>query len=897
VRRLYRALLHLYPRRFSEEYGEELWRAFEQSARHRSTLGRLAAALSDVMPNAIAAHWDVLRHGAAAGTTWPAFGSDIRFAFRQIKAAPLVSGVVIAVLALGIGINAGLLTVLDIFVWQPAPGISRDASLARLLPRASRPNGRGEKSSTSLSYPEILELRERRDVFADVAGWTSLPLGVDLGAGAESMTTFFPTANLFRVLRVSLAAGAGFPDEADRSYVPSAIIPHSIWMTHFGGLPDVIGKTIRVMNQPFTIVGVAPPLFNGPDIQAFGQPAIWVPLGTRGSLAPSDARDVSARRTVAFRTVARLAPGVAPDDVARMTTATATRLAQLEPTRHASLTIDAVRLTAMRPSGDRTETIAGIALVAALIVVITCTNVSALLLGRAAARRREIAVRLALGATRRRLIRQMLTESLVHALLGATVALVLYAVVIKLAYATIPDIIYGLTPRLPTFLSAAALALVTTIVFGLAPALHATNADIGEAMKNSGSGSIQRSRVQTLFVVAQLACSQPVLVVTSLVLADLRASANENASRAPASVITMASTLMRPEHSAASESRDAVADLRAVQSIRDRLERVPAVLSVGLSTEGAGVSAEGDEGRSIVITGRADVAAGGGVPTRLHQLYVSSGYLATLGRPITRGRALTPDDDRAGSSAVVVNEAAASALWPGENPIGKRLSRQSDDGLQSTPLEVVGVVGRAPYEGEETEPTALVYAPLSTASGWWDARLAVRTAGDARATLPQLRAAIREVEPYAALGDISTLAERYAAQRQEAVQSNAAAFATGAAALVLASLGLYAIIAFAVAQRTREIGVRMAMGASPKRVVQEFFKNGVRVSAIGLAIGLPATVIGIRLVKASLFGFTIHNVAAVLVVVPVLIAVAGVASWLPARRAGRVDPLIALRAE
>lgn len=882
--RFYRALLLLYPQRFRTEYSAELCRAFEESTRGKPTLRRIVAAVRDVVPNAIAAHWDLLRHGSASGLAWPAFGGDVRFAFRQIAAAPLFHGVIIAVLALGIGINAGLLTVLDTFIWQPAPGIPRDASLARLVPIATRPSGR--VGDINLTYREVIELRGRRDVFADVAGWTATPLGVDLGAGAETMTTFFPTANLFRVLHVPLALGAGFPDDADRSYVPVAVIAHSVWTTHFGGSRDVIGKTIRVMNQPFTIVGVAARRFDGPDIQTFGQPAVWLPIGALASVEDRRERDATGT-TTPLRTVARLAPDVDPGEVARMTAPTATRLVQLDPTRHTSLSIGATRLTGMRGGGDRSELIAAIVLVAALIVVITCTNVSALLLGRAAARRQEIAVRLAMGATRRRLIRQMLTESFVLALLGATVALALYAVVIKVVYATLPDVIFGMTPRLATFLSAAGLALGTTIVFGIAPALHATSAQIGDAMKNGGGGAIRRSRLQMLFVVAQLACSQPVLVVTSLVLADLRAATNENAVRAPASVISMHSTLVRPGQAAA--SNDSSADLRTLASIRERVARVPGVVSVGVSTEGV-------ERTSIVKLGQAgEFATDAAGTSRLRQLHVNAGYFATLDIPLTRGRAFAAEDDRAGSSATVVNEAAAVALWPGENPIGKRLARRSDDGRQSTPLDVIGVVGRAPYEGPD--PVPMVYAPLSTASSGWDSDIAVRTSGDARSFLPQLRAAVREVEPYAALGDIATLAERYAAERRDAVQSNAAAFAIGIAALLLASLGLYAIIAFAVAQRTREIGVRLAIGASPARVVRQFFDDGIRVSLIGLSIGLPATVIGIRLVKASVLGFTIHSIGAVLVVVPVLLAVAGIASWLPARRAGRVDPMIALRAE
>jgi putative ABC transport system permease protein len=892
--RLYRALLYLYPQRFREEYAEELCRAFAERAREMSSVRRAVAALADVLPNAIAAHWDVLRHGTAVGTTWPAYGSDIRFAFRQIAATPLLSSVIVSVLALGIGINAGLLTVIDTYAWQPAPGIPRDASLARLLPVSKR-QGDGRIAETTLSYPELLDLRTRRDVFADVAGWTAGTAAVDFGAGPETLRVWYTTGNFFRLLRVPLAAGSGFPDDVDRTSAPIAIITHSLWQTRFGGSTDAIGKTIRVMNQPLTIVGVAPLRFSGIDAQNFGQPAIWVPLGARTLLEPDAERNTFARGTTILRTVARLAQGVSPDDIEHRVAPLAAHLAQSEPTTHADLAIRGERLTGLRPSGDRMEALAAVFLVATLIVVITCTNVSALLLGRAAARRREIAIRLALGATRRRVIRQLFTESLVFAVCGALLSLALYLPSMKVAYAMMPNIVYGLAPQPATFLYAALFAGVATIVFGLAPALHATNADIGEAMKNSGSAAIRRSRLQALFVIIQLACSQPVLVVTSLVLADIRATVNNDAGRAPASVMTMSWVMHRSETEDAEVAargaiRSSATNLRELETIRERVKLVPGVVRAAVTSRGMAQA-------SVVRSRREETfqLPDGGTSARLRSLYVSAEYFDALEIPLRRGRAITSDDDRPGSVAIVVNEAAADALWPRENPIGKRLLRRVEPEGRSRPFEVIGVVGKAPYDASQPDP--MVFAPLSTAESGWLADFTVRTAGDARAYLPRIRAAVREIEPYIALGEATTLAEQYEGQRRDALQSNAAAFAIGAAALLLASLGLYAIIAHAVAQRTREIGVRLAMGASPARVVKQFFGDGVRISAIGLAIGLPATVIAIRVIKASVLGFTVQNVAAVMVVVPVLLGVAAFASWLPARRAARVDPLIALRAE
>ena len=567
----------------------------------------------------------------------------------------------------------------------------------------------------------------------------------------------------------------------------------------------------------------------------------------------------------------RLAPGVRPADVSRLTATLAARITQLEPEQHRRFTLEAVRLAGMEQedSGTR-ELVFAFFFIAALVVLITCTNVSALLLGRAVARRREIGVRFALGASRLRIIRQMLTEALILGAAGALLGVVLYTVAIKIAYATIPEVIYGLDPTPTTFFWAAVFALIATVTFGLAPALHASKADIGEVIKNSGTQSIRRGRLQAGFVVIQLACSIPALVVTSLVLIDMRRGMNDNA--APASVLTMYSDVM---------GRPATANatfLRVVQ----RLAAIPGVQSVAIDAPFA------------VVWGQQEPPSFGPGP-RIQQVQVTPSYFATLGVPLLRGRAIGAGEDQPGSLVAVVDEEVAARLWPGESAIGKQLIRRSEPDGATTALTVIGVAGRAPYDDVDRAPR--VYVPFLTGSSQYGVHIAVQTVGESRPFIPVIRAAIREVEPLATVGSVSTLAEQYAGRRREAVLANLAAFGVGAAALLLASLGLYAIIAFAVAQRTREIGIRLAIGASAGDVVRHFFKGGIKVTAIGLVIGLPVTVAGILVVKASLIGFSVRNITAVMLVVPVLILIAALASWLPARGAGRVDPLDALRSE
>jgi putative ABC transport system permease protein len=885
--RLYRALLHLYPKSFRAEYGDDLCRSFAENTRGRSGPARVAAALADVVPNAFGMCWDALRRGLSGGVSLRAIGNDIRFAFRQIARTPLFSAVVITVIALGIGINAGLMTTLNRYVWRPAPGIEPDSRLARLNPTASR-GETGQRARVLLSYPDILDLRGLRDVFDEVAAWRTTSVAADFGGGAETVRASYTTANYFKVLGVVMAAGGSFPEGADRSAEPVTVIGHSLWMSHFNGSKDALGKTIRVMNVPFTVVGVAPPHFTGVDVLNMGEPSIWIPLGAQAPLDPTAHDNPRRRDAMSFRSFARLAPGVDSAAIERRTAGVAAHFAREDPAAHKDFSIRAEPLLGMsRERSDTTETEVAFFLVAGLVVVITCTNVSALLLGRAVARRREVGVRLSLGASRLRIVRQMLTESFVLAMAGALLGLVIYVVSMKIAYATIPEVIYGLQPEPMTFMFAALFALVAAVVFGLAPALHASGTGVFEVIKNGGTPGIRRSRLQATFVVAQLASSQPVLVVTSLVLADLRSTVSESVSNAPDSVLTMSLELRgrTPIGNSSRETPGAMvaANRATLARVRQRLEDIPNTESVALSIRGGEESFETSDHTPVAL--------------KIREVHVAAGYFSTLGVPLLRGRAIGVEEDQPGSVAIVVNEEAAKRLWPNEDPIGKRLLRKARDGEgASGTFEVVGVAGGAP---SSDDPNALeLFAPMSNATVLGGTKISVRfLGGDARALESPIRAAIREVDPLATIDNVRTLAQQDALRRREAVLSNLAAFVVGMAALLLASLGLYAIIAFAVAQRTQEIGVRLAIGATPRTIVRHFCRDGLKVTLIGLAIGLPVTVAGIRIVQANALGFTLQNVAAVLLVIPVLVVVAGLASWLPARRAGRVDPLIALRTD
>src|SRR5690242_15161970 len=343
--RFYRALLYLYPSAFRDEYREELCRAFAHRVRGRSAIAAAFLAVADVAPNALAARWDLLRHGAASGLAPAALSGDLRFALRQMARSKLFSVVAITVIALGIGVNAALMTTLDVYAWHPAPGIDAGAPLARLLPVAAF-KGSTRIGNVRLSYAEVAALREQRDVFTDVAAFEPASLPTDFGAGAEPVLAFFTTGNYFRALGAVPAVGGAFADASDEASAPIAVISYNVWTTSFGGTPDVLGKTIRVMNVPFTIVGVAPPRFVGVDVKHLGSNAIWIPLGAR-RLVESD--------TARLQAIARLARGVHANDVSRRLAPIAANLARQSPDARIRFVVGAERLTGMPSEASDTH--------------------------------------------------------------------------------------------------------------------------------------------------------------------------------------------------------------------------------------------------------------------------------------------------------------------------------------------------------------------------------------------------------------------------------------------------------------------------------------------------------------------------------------------------------------
>ena len=829
---------------------------------------------------------------------------DLRFAVRHFVRAPVASATMIAIFALGIGFSTALFLFIQSFVSGPVPGIPRQESLVRI--RGIDRTQPGRAIGREFSYPEYREYAAQRTLFRDVAAWTSSDIVFDVGAreaNPQSGAATYVTGNYFQVLGLRQRLGAGLPidaNDADPAPALVAVISHLLWERHFERSPDVIGRTMKVNGVTVTIVGVAPRRFAGARTGG-SQMRVWLPLSTRPQVQRT-ASTLTSYSDARLGLAARLQPGVRADQTGPTVEAIAARVARETASTDTGASTDVVPLIASNyfpPSGADEESSAGpvIALMfPVLVLLITCTNVSALLAGLGVARRREIAVRLALGAGRRRVVRQLVTETVMLAMAAGALGLFVIWLLLRLFDANIPDLALEIDWR--SIAVTFSLALVAGVLFGFSPALHATRLGLQEALKDSAGVVVaRRLRLQSWLVVAQIAFTQPALLAMGALLLDMRSDLRELPAQPYADRILEMHFNVNPRYGALDEERE-----RTLVRLQNRLAAVPGVEGV--------VRQENDDSFDVDVH-PADAVAGLELASPLQVLAIAApeGYFALMSISFVRGRdfdaaerreergqrAGIPDrHERSGTDgAIVIGSRLARRLWGGADAIGRRFVSVGPNQLGIRTFTIVGVVDDATTGTRESD-VARIFMPGVHTTG----HLLVRTYGPAEHLLPTIRAAAADEAPALPVVAARTLAAGEASVRRSVVTAITAAGGTGALALLLSAIGLYAVVAFAVGQRVREIGIRTALGAESREVVRLFVKRGLHLCLLGLVLGLALGIGGVRIISAVEGREPPTGTLALAALVAVfVIGVALFASWIPARRAARIDPLEALRVE
>ena len=828
---------------------------------------------------------------------------DLRFAARRFARAPIATATMIGIFALGIGFSTALFLFVQSFVNGPVPGIPRDESLVRI--RGIDRTRPGRAIGREFSYPEYREYAAQRTLFSGVAAWTSSDIVFDAGtrqANPQSGAATYVTGNYFQVLGLRPAAGAGLPMAAnDADAAPSlvAVISHVMWERHFERSPGVIGRVMKVNGVAVTIVGVAPRRFAGARTGG-SQMRVWLPLSTRPQLQRT-ASTLSSYDDARFGLAARLQPGVRADQTRSIVEAIAARAARetAESTRRVAST-DVVPLIASNyfpPSGADEGASAGpfiTLMFPVLVLLITCTNVSALLAGLGVARRREIAVRLALGAGRRRVVRQLVTETVMLAMAAGALGLFVIWLLLRLFDASIPDLAIEIDWRSITLTFS--LALVAGLLFGFAPALHATRLALQDALKDSAGVVVaRRLRLQSWLVVAQIAFTQPALLSMGALLLEMRSDLRDLSEQPYADRLAELHFNVNPRYGPLDDARE-----QTLVRLQERLAAVPGVAGV--------VRQEHNDSFDV------DVHPADGVPglelaspLQVRTIAAPAGYFPLMSLSFVRGRDFDATE-RTQDGAIVIGSSLARRLWGGVDAIGRRVVSISPTMRGIRTFSVVGVVddattgerdgerhgGRHPELPGTRGDGARIFMSRVHTTG----HLLIRTRGPAEQVLPAIRQAAADEAPALPVVASRTLAAVEAAERRSVVTAITAAGGTGALALLLSAIGLYAVVAFAVGQRAREIGIRMALGAESRQVVRLFLRRGLSLCLFGLVIGLALGVAGVRAISALQGNGPPTGTLALSALVAVfVIGVALLASWIPARRAARIDPLEALRVE
>jgi len=825
---------------------------------------------------------------------------DVRFAARHFARNLLSTLTIVAVLSIGIGVNVVMFTMvysLD----QPPSGIEPSDELVRI---------RGSQRGLSTRIPRGFTLAEVEAYaglerhFSAVAAWTSQPVTAGgPGVAETTITATFVTADYFDVLGVRPVLGSGLGSGAGQGVVLS----HAVWTRVVGEGPAILGQAITLNGIPFAIVGIAPPRFRGAYLESQDGLQVWLPVSSHRIVVPEVPTDAEL-----FRAVARLSPGVTPEAAAAAVGVVAGRMASarvLPPRRNGSFldrdpAAEVVPLLAgnLAPGFETQARVGKLAfgILGLLTLLVTCANVSTLQTGVALTRRREIAIRMSLGASRARVVRQLVTESLLLAALAAGVATGVTFAIFRVLLAISGGLSFVLVFDRTTLSFTIGAALAAGLLFGISPALHATRVAIVGALKDSatsiGGG---RARLQRGLVVAQIVLTQPLAVcVATMVLFGIVQYRESPRNPYGEQIVQLRMGSAGVQHSVVSADAP-VGDRERLETDRlvEALRRVPGISSVVHDPNRVPINQEAFRLPDGTSTGSFDVESFYVVGRA-----VAPGYLDLIGVPILLGRDLGTVDTaafRAGAIPVIVGDDMARSLWATGNPIGQRLETFAAAAAQMT-LEVVGVYEEAKDALGHSGDSFTIFLPAdpSPTIPSTGRQIMLRTSAPAETMMPAIRKLVRNEAPRAAITELRTLVSVEDEARFTLLRVITLFSTAGVVVLVLAALGLYAVVAFAVRQRTGEIAVRVAIGARARQIVHHFASDGLRLSAFGIVLGLPFSVLGLHWLLSLAPG--VPDVSLTLVTAIVAIAVLGVASaasWIPARRAARVDPATVLRSE
>jgi predicted permease len=826
-----------------------------------------------------------------AGAWLETFIQDLRYAARMLRKNPGFTAIAVLTLGLGIGANTAIFSFIDAILYKPLP-VQSPEQLVDLY------NFEGKNVTDinymPLSFPDYQDLRDQNHSFSSVMAYSDTLVAIQGAEESRIVGAEAVTENYFETLDVKPFLGRAFDPSTKHAPGddPEVVLSYTMWQRTFGADPNIVGRTLVINTTSMTVVGVAPSDFFG----AFRgiSPDLWLPLSMDAALHLYDPMDD--RGSNWLLSLGRLKPGVT---VAQAQAELATIAAHLEKeypktNKDRSIKIFPANQVKFQPDLDTTVSATSYVLLGlvGLVLLIACANLAGMLLARAAGRSKEIAVRMALGAGRFRLIRQMLTESLLLSLLGGLCALLLTVAfnraltrVLESINLPVPiHIALGLDVNARVLGYTIVMVVGTTLLFGMIPALRASRGAIPSAMNEQGrssTGSRKKHRTLNVLVVSQIAISLLLLICAGLSFRSLRNAYRVSPGFDPAGVAT--ATFIPSRNGYTRTQIDSF-----YRQMGDRIRALPGVSSLAFAAS-----------LPLNLTIQVNACAPQGQDSQpvekwphLDRSIVGPNYFATMRIPILQGREFSEQDSGSAPPVVIVNEAAAKQFWPGQNPLSQKVRFGGEDKYS----EVVGVARGGKYRTLGEAQRSFVYRALAQ-GGNTDWILIVRIAGDPRPVTGEIRAIARQLDSKVPMLHLQTLEERTAVSLL-LPRTGAALFGLfGLLGLVLASVGLYGVIAYTASQRTHEIGIRMALGARPRQILELIIRQGLTLAALGIVIGLVGAFAATRVLSVILYGVSARDPVTFAGISLVLILIAILACYVPARRAMSVDPMVALRYE